>query len=227
MAYNQHMPLPSFWLTRPPFDVDAHRETLEDLEQAGLASGLVHRPDTVPVWVLLCWLCDRRGYMAHGTGSGEITVFEPRQSNDVGDFGNRQAVYASSDGIWAMFFAIMNRPAVPMRVVNAAVTAHVDGQALPLYFFGASRHAVEHRAFRTGWVYLLPGHVFECEPGGEAFGVTYTSHHCASLDAVKPVFRVEVRPDDFPFLDRIHAYEDAQLDERSRRDPDSFPWLDD
>ena len=221
------MDLPGFWLTRPPVSIGEHQPTFARLERQGRGSGVVHHTGTEPVWAFLCWLCEQRGYMAHGTGHEDISVFEPRQSDDVGWFGNRKAVYASSDGIWAMFYAVMNRQAVPMTIVNSAVTATIDGHDRPLYFFGASRAAVDGKAFRHGWVYLLPGQAFECEPDGEFAGMKCKSHHCASLEAVRPIFRVAVQPKDFPFLANIHAYDDDLLAEHSSRNPKGFPWIDD
>lgn len=199
------------------------------MEAAALTTGVAPQPETpdLPIWAFLCWLSDERGYLAHGTGQDNIEVFEPRQSNDIGWFGNRRAVYASSDSLWAMFFAIMNRPSVPMTVVNAAVTARLENGPCPLYFFGASRQAVEGRAYRDGWVYMLPATTFEREPGGERFGIPFDSHHCASLEAVAPAFRVRVRPQDFPFLEHIHPYDDEQLEIETKRDPTGFPWLGD
>lgn len=222
------MTLPPYFLTRPGLPLQPHQDEFRRLEAAALKSGVAPHPEPsdLPVWAFLCWLCEERGYVAHGTGQDDIRVFEPRQSNDIGWFGNRKAVYASSDAIWAMFFAIMDRPAVPMTIVNGAVTAQLEGGPEPIYFFGASRHAVESRAYRDGWVYLLPADTFEREPGGERFGIPYDSHHCASLEPVTPVFRVQVRPEDFPFLERIHAYDDAELGARTQRDPEGFPWLD-
>lgn len=218
------MSIPSFWLTRPDFDFDAHLKQLEAMLSAAL-NGQPLEDAGVPVWALLCWLCETKGLVAHGTGSAEIALFEPRQSNDVGWFGNRRAVYAASDGVWAMFFAIMNRPAVAMTVSNAAVSMEIDGVFQPRYYFGASRHAVEGRAYRDGWVYLLPGASFEREPSGTWAGARFKSHHLASLEAVRPAFSVAVTPADFPFLERIHAFDDDALALRVALDPNGFPWL--
>ena len=218
------MSIPSFWLSRPDFEFDAHSQQLEALLSAAL-NGQQQADTGVPVWALLCWLCETKGFVAHGTGQADIALFEPRQSNDVGWFGNRQAVYAASDGVWAMFFAVMNRPTVAMTISNAAVSIETDGLLEPRYFFGASRHAVEGRAYRNGWVYLLPSASFEREPGGTSAGKRFESHHLASLEAVRPIFKIAVRPDDFPFLERIHAFDDDALALRVARDPNGFPWL--
>jgi hypothetical protein len=220
------MELPSYFLTRPELDFQAHQSVFEQSLHSALQTGIAGLPPSTPVWAFLCWLCDQRGYVAHGTGRDDITNFEPRQSNDVGWFGNRKAVYAASDGLWAMFFAVLNRPEVPMTIVNGAVRANLGGRLESLYFFGASRHAVEQQAYRTGWVYLLPSEGFEREPGGERFGIPYETCHCACLEAVKPAFKMAVRPEDFVFLEKIHAYDDDDLAARVKRDPNGYPWLD-
>jgi hypothetical protein len=112
-----------------------------------------------------------------------------------------------------------------MTVVNAAISVQLNGKLEPRYFFGASRAALEHGAFRDGWVYLLPDVGFEREPGGTRLGVDFESHHLACLEPVRPAFRVAVSPNDFPFLERIHAYDEDALAASVARDPDGFPWL--
>ena len=220
------MTIPEYWLTRPEFDLEPHRNNFELALEEALKTGVGHVPDA-PVWAWLSWLCDTQGFAAHGTGQPDIGVFEPRQSNDVGWFGNRNAVYAASDALWAMFFAIMNRPAVPMTIVNAAISVHLNGKLEPRYFFGVGRAALEQGAFRDGWVYLLPVAGFEREPGGTRLGLDFESHHLACLEPVRPAFRVAVGPKDFVFLERIHAYDDEALAASIERNPDGFPWLED
>jgi hypothetical protein len=149
------MVIPTYWLTRPEFDVEPHVKEFEFALVEALRTGLGHAPD-VPVWAWLSWLCETKDFVAHGTGQPDISAFEPRQSNDSSWFGNREAVYASSDAVWAMFFAVMNRPAMPMRIVNSAISAWSNGKLEPRYFFGASGDALAKEAFRNGWVYLLP-----------------------------------------------------------------------
>ncbi len=220
------MSIPTYWLTRPEYAVDLHQEHFQRSLKAGLETGIAEPlPVDVPVWAFLCWLCDKRGYVAHGTGQDDISLFEPRQSNDVGWFGNRQAVYASSDALWAMFYAVMNRQEVAMTISNAAIHVYRGDRLEPLYFFGVSRHAVEQRAFRNGWVYFLASTGFERQQGGESGEWRYESCQCANLEPVKPEFRVAVRPEDFPFLESIHAFDDAVLAARVEKNPDGFPWL--
>jgi hypothetical protein len=48
-----------------------------------------------PKWQFLCYLTDNKGVLMHGSPKPDIEEFEPRQSDDVGEFGNRRAVYAA------------------------------------------------------------------------------------------------------------------------------------
>ncbi len=219
------MAIPNYWLSRPEFELEAYLVDFEVALDNALTTGVAQPPDA-PLWAWLTWLCEAKGFVAHGTGRDDITEFEPRQSNDTGWFGNRQAVYASSDAVWAMFFAIMNRPAVPMRIVNSAISVHTNGRLEARYFFGASGAALEQGAFRNGWLYLLPGAGFECEPADDSLGFEFVSHHLASLETVRPVFQVPVSPADFPFLDRIHVYDEDEL-AACVDNPDGFPWIKD
>jgi hypothetical protein len=218
------MGIPEYWLSLPEFDLAPHLNDFEDALSEALKTGVGQAPH-VPAWAWLSWLSDTQGFVAHGTGPSDITVFEPRQSNDTGWFGNRKAVYAASDAVWAMFFAIMNRPTVPMRIVNSAISVWKNGKLEPRYFFGASGAALTQvNAFREGWVYLLPSVGFEREPADDSLGFEFESHHLACLDSVRPAFRVPVRPIDFPFLDRIHAYTEDEL-VACAAGPDGFPWV--
>ena len=218
------MAIPEYWLVRPGFDVDPRRLEFELALDDALREGVGQAPGA-PVWAWLTWLCEEQGFVAHGTGQADIALFEPRQSNDIGWFGNRKAVYASSDAVWAMFFAVMNRPTVPMRIVNSAISVWQGGKREHRYFFGASGAALARPgAFRNGWVYLLPDVGFEVEPADSSLGFVFESHHLACLESVRPAFRVPVSPTDFPYLDRIHAYDEDELAACIAK-PDGFPWL--
>jgi hypothetical protein len=219
------MKLESYWLTRPEFDLEPFVPKLELCLLEALKTGVAPTLP-VPTWAFLIWLNHTKNYLMHGTGDPNITVFEPRQSNDVGWFGNQKAVYAASDGIWAMFFAILNRPTIPMSISNAAVRLETDPEQ-DIYFFSVSDTAITQGAFRQGWVYVLPRDGFEQEPSAAHEGVKTHAHHWASLQEVKPLFRVAVDAPDFPFLHQIRAHNDEILWQRVERNRNGFPWVED
>lgn len=180
-----------------------------------------------PRWQFICHIADTRPVIVHGSQNGEIDHFEPRKSNDVHPFGDRKAIFAASDGLWAMYYAILDRAKHPMLLVNSAMRFEAEGSlSEPRYFFSISRPALEARPFRAGTVYFLPRATFEPMPPLTVKGTRVHVAQWASLEAVRPVARIAVAPQDFPLLDDIRGHDDTVILERAKSDPDGFPWLD-
>src|ERR1700712_3847146 len=117
--------MPYYYLPRPPMglsaeDLAAFDQLYKDAVESGPDTAINYTLD-LPKWQFLCYLSDTHGILLHGSGNPNIAEFEARQSNDVGEFGNRQAVYAASDGIWPMYFAIANREGPVTSLANACV----------------------------------------------------------------------------------------------------------
>jgi hypothetical protein len=172
-------------------------------------------------------LCEAKEVVLHGSGDPNIEEFEPRQSNDTNEFGNRQAVYAASDGIWPMYFAIANRPGPVISLINACFRLwQPDGTwSVPYYYFSINDDAFEHDTWRDGTVYVLPRDTFEQEAPDNYKGVPEESEQWASLVAVKPLARLHITPDDFPFLSQVRAHNLRVVGERVEANPNGFPWL--
>src|SRR5512143_2540700 len=164
------MMLPDYWLQRPNLEIDS--QTRSDFDQllAGIkAAGTIIRIDyalPAPKWQFLCYLADQQGVVLHGTGDPHIEVFEPRPSNDLNEFGAQTAVYAAGDGLWAMFFAILDRRHYPMSTSNACIRlVDAAGQVSePSYVFSISQYALRQNPWRKGMIYLLPGDTFVKQP---------------------------------------------------------------
>lgn len=176
-------------------------------------------------WQFLCHLADARGFVLHGSGDSGIGAFEPRQANDLSAFGNQKAVYAAGDGIWAMFFAIVDRGRVA-SVTNACVRlADAAGNVSPpRYVFSISQSALPNRPWRSGTVYILPGDSFTLQPPLRFGEFEVRIPQLASLVAVRPVARVAVEPADFPFLADIRGHDDDRLAEHAHALETGAPW---
>jgi hypothetical protein len=221
--------LPPYWLSRPPMTLGEVIGQLEALfHQIAEGKGdWLEEPLPVPKWQFLCWLADHKNVLLHGSGDPNISEFEPRQSNDLAEFGNRKAVYAASDGIWPMFFAIVDRTGYPMTIVNAAIRLESpDGRISdPYYYFALTDSVFIQKPWRQGYVYVLPKAGFE-EQEKDRFGeMRVHTHHWASLEAVRPLAKLQVSPEDFPFLEQIRPQNDERVAERARANPDGFPWV--
>jgi hypothetical protein len=223
------MMLPDYWLARPSASLDKRTELAFDelLEKTLSTGGCPTIPFTLsfPKWQFLCHLADHHNIALHGSGDPNIALFEPRQSNDLNEFGNQKAIYAASDGLWAMFFAIVDRERVG-SITNACVRLAGDAGALhgPFYVFSVSQSALPKQPWRTGTVYLLPRSKFITQ-SPMAFG-SYQVHiaQLASFEPVQPLAKLVVTPEDFPFLMQIRGHDDQRLQEYATALQTGAPW---
>ena len=223
------MMLPDYWLTRPSVNFDERvQDAFDELLNRTLSIGACPTIEFTlpwPKWQFLCYLADHHNIAMHGSGNPDIGLFEPRQSNDLNEFGNQKAVYAASDGLWAMFFAIVDRGRV-MSVTNACVrladeTGTIHG---PYYVFSVSQSALSSQPWRTGTVYLLPRSTFTVQ-SPIAFGSNQVRiAQLASFVAVEPLAKLTVTPADFPFLMQIRGHDDERLQEYATALQTGAPW---
>jgi len=178
-------------------------------------------------WMLLAAIAEVRPLLFHGTSHSDIQTFNPRQSEDTNPFGAQLAVYATRDPLWAMFYAILDRKP-PFSLHNGCFQMIEDSGARsdPYYFFSIERHALQRRAFSSGFIYFLPRETFVREPISTVQGAKVDVDHWASLEPVSPIAKIWVCPEDFPFLDQIRGHDDTTLWTRMADDPERFPWVD-
>jgi len=223
------MMLPDYWLIRPGVNLDenariAFDELLETTLGIGGCPGIQFNLPW-PKWQFLCHVADHHDIALHGSGDPDITLFEPRQANDLNEFGNQNAVYAASDGLWAMFFAIVDRDRVG-SITNACVslTDETGVSHGPFYVFSVSRWSLTGQPWRTGVVYLLPRNTFTVQPS-MAFGSNQVHFaQLASLEPVQPLAKLMVTPADFPFLSKIRGHDDQRLQEYATALQTGAPW---
>jgi hypothetical protein len=224
--------LPDYWLTRPNLAFDeSSRLAFETLLKETLASGdcCVNIQYTLawPKWQFLCYLADHHNLAMHGSGNPDIALFEPRQSTDLNEFGNQKAVYAASDALWAMFFAIVDRERVG-SVTNACVRLADQAGTLhgPYYIFSVSQSALPDQPWRTGTMYLLPRTGFIDQPPMPFGSFEVRIAQLASFEPVQPLAKLTVTPEDFPFLTQIRGHDDQRLAEYARALETGAPWPD-
>lgn len=223
------MDLPAYWLPRPQARPDRATLTTFDglLEQAldrGPDRPIDYQLDA-PKWQFLCYAADRGGVVLHGSGDPGIERFEPRQPDDTLEFSSRRAVFAATDGIWPMYYAILDREQHPMMLCNSCIRICSGSRTSdPYYFFSISRPALHLQPWRTGTVYLLPADPFETQPRISVDDSLIEVAQAASPLAVEPVAKLSVLPGDFPFLHQIRGHDDQVLAARIAADPDGFPW---
>jgi hypothetical protein len=226
------MILPDYWMTRPSANLDEGiRKAFDELLHSTVNTGIcptIQFDLPLPKWQFLCHLADQHDIAMHGSGDPNIALFEPRQSNDLSEFGNQKAVYAASDGLWAMFFAIVDRDRVT-SITNACVRLADQTGILhgPFYVFSVSQSALLNQPWRTGTVYLLPRGTFTKQPPMSVGGNEIHIPQLASFVPVQPLAKITVSPTDFPFLMQIRGHDDARLQEYATALQTGAPWPDD
>lgn len=219
------MPPPAHWLTRPP--VSLPDDWRERCRLACAAPACPTPPAGLPLWIFLQWLADERGLLLHGSQRPGIRRFEPRTPNDKSpdEFSKQTAVYASSDALWAMFYALtLGYPG--RNMLNAALQDR-DGQGWgPMRYFFSLSHGPDF-PFGPGTVYLLPRAGFSRMPPYGWPGVgEVLEPQWASVEGVEPVASIPVVPADFPLLQQVRRHDNDAVQVRAQADPWAFPWLD-
>lgn len=224
--------LPDYWLPRPAYALTAENRAAFDglLEQArkdGPRTEINYHLEA-PKWQFLSYASEQLGLAMHGSGNDRIEVFEPRQPYDLNDFGNQKAVYAAGDGIWAMFYAVVDRERYKMWINNACarLVAKSGETSGPYYVFSVSQQVLALKPWRSGVVYLLPMDTFIEQPPIPYGEFEARIPQLASLEPVIPLAKLRVEPADFPFLSQVRGLDDARIEEYGRAMQTGGPWPD-
>jgi len=217
-----------FLLPRPAFDLSpSKRKAFEDLWQARRKRDFLDYHLPYPKWQFLSYLCESRELVLHGSQNQGIGTVEPRQANDMKAFSNRRAIYATTDGIWVIYFAVLDRQKYPgLSLFNSCLRAWISANQLsePLYFFSVTHSALLQKPWCKGTIYILPRRSFEREASQQVQGVEIIFPHWISSLPADPLGKLQVGADDFPFLAQIHGHNDEKLVELATADPNGFPW---
>lgn len=226
--------LPDYWIERPPARAGRATEAAVDafLERADAHRGsrpldvdaLLRETPGVVRWQFLCGVAARRRIAFHGTGDPRIERFEPREPVDFAPFGRQRAVFATSDPVWAMFYAIVGRHRQRLTLNNGCLVLEDTGDAY--YYFSLSRQALGDRPWGTGYLYFLPADTFVEQPGAVYAGRQARVPQLASPVAVTPFARLRVAPASFPFLGRIRGHDDERLADYAQAVMTAAPWPD-
>jgi hypothetical protein len=152
----------------------------------------------------LRWLGANRDVVFHGSPLNDLTELSTeRKSRDLTKWGDQAAVYATTDPVWALYFATLRRDNGWTGTRNGTLGLGNRRR----YFFVHNRGSASPDRFGPGSLYLLPPETFEAEP--PLAGAIDTAH-LVSRVPVKPLNRIDVTPEDFPFRDRIAYYREDE-----------------
>jgi hypothetical protein len=222
------------WMLEAPH-VKLPAAALDAFQTTFLTRDLTHLPPGMPRWLFLEWLT-REGWLLHGSPRADIQTFEARTPHDLGDdpFSKRTGVFASSDGLWAIMYALRDKDEIKRMLNTAVQRREPNGQwSTMLYFLSLAPHDRDGEAQPTdGRALLRPGSVYVLPPGGFEQIPPYVwpgvgevqEPQWVNPNPVCPVLRVPMSPTDFPLPVQTHHAD--TIDARCEADPRGFPWLD-
>lgn len=154
----------------------------------------------LPKHVFLNYLVDTHGLLVHGSNDPNIELLEVRADSDnVGRV--IHAVWAASDGLWPVFFAIVHRKPYAYSLDNSCRRESDEaGGWRKAYHFSTS--TLHDEPWTDGMLYIVPRETFkpvldrEGRPGEQ----------WTSTSTVRPLAKLSVSPSDFIFLPDVQGH---------------------
>jgi hypothetical protein len=196
----------------PTLQLDAQKRQVFDrvfgaaLAHSGGGVPLIPYDCPWPKHEFLEYLIGHHSVLVHGSNNDALEELQPRADSDKRGKKIR-AVFASSDSIRAMFFAIVDKKPYGYSL-NHDCRRELDetGWMRRAYHFSTS--TLHDHPWTNGTVYILPGDTFVQEWDSEGdLDFEFEDYEWASRVAVRALAKLTVTPADFPFLDDVQYHE--------------------
>ena len=143
-----------YFLPQPAFDLSPTQQNeFEALFAATAPGGWIDYRLDAPKWQFLSYLCQFRELVLHGSQNLTIDEVEPRKALDIRAFSAQDAIYATTDGIWVIYFAIIDRKKYsPLSLFNSCLNVRLSPEQIlgPLYFFSITHSALVQNPWCNG-----------------------------------------------------------------------------
>ncbi|MBB6635290.1 hypothetical protein [Cohnella thailandensis] len=160
-------------------------------------NGVITFDSKFPKYRFIDFIIKEKNYVVHGSNNKEIHLFETRrQTLYNGKYVD--AVFASKDGIWSIFYAVLDRSKVVPNFRNGCFKARNNNR---FYYFSLTQETWDKAPWTSGTVYFLSSELFEQTNIGRVY---FDEWVCTQQ--IKPVLRLDVYIDDFEFLDKVATH---------------------
>jgi hypothetical protein len=183
---------------------DERRRAYDRLLDSALAGHGMEYALPYPKADFLNYVCDWRGLVAHGSIEKDLEVLQPlRKTHDTSEFGERQQIFCSPDAMWAMWFAILDKSRI-QQTRNGSVRVGQGRGRVKYYHFEIPAAVREDPPFTQGMIYIANAADFPDHrpyPILDLFNAEV--EEWGSTQPVRPLAKLPVSPQDFPYLDRV------------------------
>lgn len=180
-----------------PLEIDARAAAeFDSMLDATDEGGWIEYRSSRPKHLFLRYVGERGRCLLHGSNDTGIAEFEPRaQETYTGEL--VEAVFATDDGIWVLFFAVVARP--PVWSLRNACNVRAGRRR---YFFAIDTDPAAPESWTDGAVYLLPPDTFE---------QTYDAEWISPAPVCARAWLAVTRAD-FPYADRVFRHRFGESD---------------
>ncbi|NUM43902.1 MAG: hypothetical protein HUU38_04280 [Anaerolineales bacterium] len=214
LPISERYPGPDFTLT--PEKETAFQHLLDTITTAPTGAWIPYDLP-YPKHEFIQYLMARDLFIFHGSNKQDIETFVPIRTSvelyDKRGIGNLPAIYGTHDGLWAMFFAIVNRGQLRGSIRNGVTYFHNrTGAQLPIYNFSINQEQLPEKPWTEGALYFFPREKFE----RQRFTETNYANEWACTEAIPPLAKLHLHPEDFPFLEQIGGHDDSALEKAGK-----------
>lgn len=197
------------FLSQPLLKLDSEQELLfehifqNNLSQENTPSLITEIP--FPKFKFLYFILKTKNVLLHGSNQKNLEILIPQKQTDYkGDAVN--AVFASGDAIWPIFFAILDQKIYKGGIRNACIKIqHNQQKESHYYFFSLEKAGLLQKPWTDGMIYVV---------SKESFNPTSTGivrfDEWMSNDPIKILMALHVQPNDFPFLNNISGHQKGE-----------------
>ncbi|MGP4072915.1 hypothetical protein ACTWQB_10215 [Piscibacillus sp. B03] len=151
-----------------------------------------------PLYMFLNYVIETKGLVVHGSNNSSINIFKPRNSTL---FNGKpiKAVFASSDGVWSLFFAVLNRKGYVGSIRNLCLSVTTNKGKQRYYYFSTNNN--DSNRWKDGTIYFFSKTLFK-QGGIRDEWVCETE--------LEPLAKLTVTPSDFPFLNKVRVHRETE-----------------
>lgn len=148
--------------------------------------------------MFLNYVIENKEIVVHGSNHSSINIFKPRKSTL---FNGKpiNAVFASSDGVWSLFFAVQNREGYVGSIRNLCLSITTK-KGIKRYYYFSINNKEEPNCWTNGTIYFFWKSDFR--QGG-------IKNEWVSEKEIKPLAKLNVSPIDFPLLQKVMNHKET------------------
>ncbi|HZR41948.1 MAG TPA: HEAT repeat domain-containing protein, partial [Ktedonobacteraceae bacterium] len=196
-------PLEDFLFPEPPLELpDEKRQAFEALYEQAVHHGtgaLIDYTLPYPKYDFLRYISQTYEVIFHGSNHPDLEVLSPiRYGSDIVEQLDVHGIFADPDGIRPLYFAIMDRQRLHWLYNGYLNLPTSDGTIKRFYQFAIDAESLYYRPWTHGMLYILPRQSFSKIREGEWI----------CREVLRPLARLPIAPEDFPFLSRIMGTDD-------------------